>query len=369
MASITKRGKTYQYTVSHYVDGEYKPIRKGGFKTKREASVAAALIEGELAQGTQPIVKKTVFVDYFEEWIEDLKKVKSFSTYNKYRTNLRHVENTFGRIHMQDITKRQYQRFLNDFGESHALNTMKKLNSQIRACVKDAIDDGLIKVDFTRNVELNAKVESQKKTDKYLNYEDTKRLYQYVTDRVHLSHNYMLIALALVTGMRFGELLALTTDELDFQNNTINVWRAWDYKQGTGFTNLKNNVEAAERKITVDANTMRLLKKFISQRPTHITRLIFLDGQTNKGRGSNAAVNNLLKATLQKMDIPAIKFHGLRHTFVSMMLYRGHSIQWVSKHIGHSDINTTLKEYTHILKEMQEEEDKKAVYSLSDLTG
>jgi len=37
MASIQKRGKTYQFTVSHMVNGKSKPIRKGGFRTKKEA--------------------------------------------------------------------------------------------------------------------------------------------------------------------------------------------------------------------------------------------------------------------------------------------------------------------------------------------
>lgn len=45
MASIQKRGKTYQFTVSHMVNGKSKPIRKGGFRTKKEAQIAAAEIE------------------------------------------------------------------------------------------------------------------------------------------------------------------------------------------------------------------------------------------------------------------------------------------------------------------------------------
>ena len=48
MASIQKRGKTYQFTVNHRVNGVSKPIRKGGFKTKKEAQIAAAEIEADL---------------------------------------------------------------------------------------------------------------------------------------------------------------------------------------------------------------------------------------------------------------------------------------------------------------------------------
>ena len=48
MASFQKRGKTWQYTISRVIDGKSKPIRKGGFKTKKEAQVAAAVVESDL---------------------------------------------------------------------------------------------------------------------------------------------------------------------------------------------------------------------------------------------------------------------------------------------------------------------------------
>ncbi|MCS3486088.1 MULTISPECIES: Arm DNA-binding domain-containing protein [Bacillus] len=49
MASIQKRGKTYQFTVSRTVNGKSKSIRKGGFRTKKEAQIAAAEIESKLS--------------------------------------------------------------------------------------------------------------------------------------------------------------------------------------------------------------------------------------------------------------------------------------------------------------------------------
>lgn len=62
-----KKGKTYEYTVSRMVNGVSKPIRKGGFRTKREASVAAAEVETQLAKGLAPttVARKIIFEDYF----------------------------------------------------------------------------------------------------------------------------------------------------------------------------------------------------------------------------------------------------------------------------------------------------------------
>lgn len=64
MASYVKRGKTWTYSVSRYVNGVYKPIRKGGFRTRKEAQVAASEIESEMHKGFIPNMTKISFSEY-----------------------------------------------------------------------------------------------------------------------------------------------------------------------------------------------------------------------------------------------------------------------------------------------------------------
>jgi hypothetical protein len=73
MASIQKRGTTYQYTVSRMVNGKQKHIRKGGFHTKKEAQIAAMEVEQELLKGVVPNLKPIPFDEYFESWIKVFK--------------------------------------------------------------------------------------------------------------------------------------------------------------------------------------------------------------------------------------------------------------------------------------------------------
>lgn len=369
MASITKRGKTYQYTISRYIDGEYKPIRKGGFTTKAEAKTAAALIEGDIAQGNSPLPQKTLFPEYFRQWIDDYKSAKARDTIIRYKTSANTVDLAFEGIYMQDITKRQYQRFMDEYGQTRERATLVKINSHIRACVKDAIDEGLLRVDFTRGVQFHPQVKSGSKAEKYLNYEESKKLYQYAISRIDYSYNYMMIALALVTGLRFGEILAIRKPDCDFKNNTIHIWQSFDYKHNLGFKPLKNNADGAERLIHVDGKTMKILSDFISRQPLNIDKRIFNHPYTKTGIGLNKRVNELLKKSCKQLGITEITFHGLRHTHISILLFKGNSIQYVSERAGHSDINTTLKTYAHILKEMKKEEEKKAVEALMELTS
>lgn len=91
MASFQKRGKTWQYCVS----AKPKPIRKGGFKTKKEAQVAAAEVEERLRKYNNPRTTKILFDEYFESWIDVYKNDIGDITLNSYRTTLQTIKVNF----------------------------------------------------------------------------------------------------------------------------------------------------------------------------------------------------------------------------------------------------------------------------------
>ena len=144
MASITKRGKTYQYSVSRIIDGKYSPIRKGGFRTKKEAAVAAAEIEANLAKGIEEQFKSIEFAQYFLDWFNTYKIDISSITRNSYVSAYNKILEYFKDTPLQEITKRNYQTFLNLLGETRAKTTNKKMNGYIRSCLKEAIEEGII---------------------------------------------------------------------------------------------------------------------------------------------------------------------------------------------------------------------------------
>lgn len=359
MASFQKRGKTWQFTISRMVNGKQRPIRKGGFKTKKEAQIAAAQIEAELHKGVIPNLTPIPFDEYFENWLNTYKKDIARNTLDRYKSTLKTIKQYFGGVPIQKITKRTYQNFLNKYGETHAKSSTRKLNTHIRACVKDAIDEGYIRTDFTRGAVLTGK-SGKKKEEKYLNYEESKRLLKALYEKLDDGLIYYLLLLGLTSGMRFGEMVGLTRKDFNFKNNTIIINKTWGYigKMHEGWGPTKN--EQSNRIITMDPRTMQAFKELFNKTPDNVLRLVFYSPYSKYKVISNNAANKALGKILKELDIEPISVHGLRHTHASILLYEGASINYISERLGHSDINTTLTTYAHVLKELRQRDEQLA---------
>lgn len=368
MASIQKRGKTYQYTVSHSIGGENKLIRKGGFRTKQEAKIAAAEVEAQLGKGIIPVNKKTALNSYFESWINIYKKPRiSAVTLEHYKYSLQAVNKFFKNKPIQDIRRQDYQMFLNWLGEGKAKETVAKINGHIKACVKDAIEDQLIQIDFTRKTELNWTVQPKRSSEKHLNYVESAKLIQSIWNNLEKGLGYSMLLLAITSGMRYEELIGLTRKDFNFLNNTINVDKTWGYKKNSpkGFGPPKN--EQSYRIIKMDKKTMDHFRKLFKETPTNIDQLVFYSSSSKYNVISNTNVNKLLKKLLNELNINPITIHGLRHTHGSILLYKKASIHYVSERLGHGDIETTLKVYTHVLRELRIEDEQLSMETFEQL--
>lgn len=365
MASFQKRGNTWQYCVS----AKPKPIRKGGFRTKKEAQVAAAEVEAELQKGVVPHLKPEPISTYFDEWVKLYKKNVKNGTLEHYKYTLEAIREYFGDKPLQEIRKRDYQDFLNKFGATRAKETVDKVNVHIRACVKDAIDEGIIRVDFTRDVVVTYGVQAKKPSEKHLNFIDSEKLLKELYKRLDRGLGYYLLLLALTSGMRFSELVGLTRKDFDFKNNTININKTWGYakRMQQGFGPTKN--PQSERIIKMDTPTMEAFKKLFDTTPNNINQLVFFSPNSKYKVLCNTVANKLLKNMLTELKIDTITVHGLRHTHASISLYKKVSIYYISERLGHKNIETTMKDYAHVLKELKLEDEQEITNIFSKMVS
>lgn len=357
MASFQKRGKTWQYTIS----SKPKPIRKSGFKTKKEAQVAAAEMEARLSKGMVPHLKQEPFDEYFKNWLELYKTDAAKNTIARYKNTLKTLQTHFGGVPIQQITKRQYQAFLNDYAKDHAKESTKKINTHIRACLRTAMDEGITYVDFTRNAVISGNNKTKRPEEKHLNYVESEMLLKELYNRLNKTLTYYLLLLGLTSGMRFAELVGLTRKDFDFINLTITINKTWGYtnKMHEGFGPTKN--EESNRTIKIDEKTMDVFKKLFERTPENIYKLVFYSPTSKYRVISNNDANKVLANTLKHLNIDPITVHGLRHTHTSVLLYRGVSVYYVSERLGHKDTETTNKTYAHILKELREKDEQATI--------
>jgi hypothetical protein len=125
-------------------------------------------VEAGLRKVIVPHLKPEPFDDYFELWLKLYKPGVAGNTMARYLNTLNTIRERFPGEPIQNFTKRGYQAFLNEYGATRAKTTTQKLNTHIRACVKDAIEEGIIHVDFTRGAVLTGNVPAKRDEEKHL---------------------------------------------------------------------------------------------------------------------------------------------------------------------------------------------------------
>lgn len=303
--------------------------------------------------------KKEKFCDYFEKWISIYKKgaIRNV-TMKKYELSLSWVKKLAPNLNLLDLDRVSYQKLLNDYAECHEKQTTMDFHHHLKACILDAVDDGLVLRDPTRKIVVKGKTPKEKKK-KFLNQFELHTLLSNLKLDKGLSNDWLILLIA-KTGIRYSEAMGLTPSDFDFAHQTLSISKTWNYKEKEGgFTPTKN--KSSVRKIQLDwmvvSQFAALLKDLPTDKPIFVT----------KERVFNSTLNHRLQKLCKDCKIPVITVHGLRHTHASLLLFAGVSIASVAKRLGHSSMNTTEKTYLHIIQELEVKDVDLVMRSLSGL--
>ena len=163
---------------------------------------------------------------------------------------------------------------------------------------------------------------------------------------------YLAFQFSIMTGVRAGELAALTWDKISFDTNEVTINRS--YKKEVGVANVKTLT--GNRIIPLKVDLVQQLKEFYIKlgRPD-LKSLVF--GQKCGNPYHNTYFKDRLQRAAKAVGINAIKWHDLRHYYASVMLdYFGDDIWTVSNLMGHNDISTTTKVYGHWIQDAKKKE-------------
>ncbi|GMA70719.1 site-specific integrase [Leuconostoc litchii] len=346
MASFEKRGKKWRAVVSA-IEGANRVKRTKTFPTKREAVAWAVKVESSKIDGYEIARSKITLPEYFLEWYERYRKPDiRESTQARYISEYHRVINLFDGIKLDQLTTPLIQDKLDEYGKTVAYTTIAKFWDIVKSSLRDAHIDGLIKKDIWSRVKVRSTKSGAHKG--VLSAKEFVKLQSYLYQHID-SDSDLGILIALETGARLGEIAAITINDIDFKKSTISISKSYSVAVQK-VTETKN--EQSHRIISITNDLKNVLHEHQSNLPLY-------------SHYYNRQFSRRLNYILENLDIPRIRFHDLRHSHASFLLYNDVSIDYVSKRLGHKNTRITLDVYAHMLKEKEQEQDQIALSFLS----
>ncbi len=344
----TKKGKNTSWQVNCQ-DTFGNRILESGFKTKVEAEARLAQIQAEVQAGNNITQNKEMtFNDaaklYMELHAEIHCKKSTVEGYKGYLKN--HILPYIGKMKLIDVTPITIQKFLQEKLKTDiSKETINKLLVFTGSIFQKMIDDEIILKNPVKKVK-KLKVE-HKEEIKILSIAELNALLE--TTRTHFPDFFPLLFTALMTGMRQGELLGLEWNKINWITNKINVDK--NYTHGAVCS---PKTKYSIRKIDMSQELAKVLKVWRLQCPHSKNDLVFPNSN-----GEYMDANNMVKRrfvpALRRTGLDKIRFHDLRHTYVSLLLTENIPIKYIQRQVGHSSIQVTMDIYGHIMPETAEQ--------------
>ncbi|WP_251712938.1 site-specific integrase [Lactococcus ileimucosae] len=367
---VFRRGKNWEYRLKDSKGNHI--VSKSGFVSEKEATLAGKEAELEYLKGTRFDNSSTLY-DIYQKWynLEILPSNRTEQTKLKYKKFFKKIDEYFGNMVASKIKYSQYQEIMNKIGLTVGPDYLSRLNSSIRSAIQLARRDLLNINDFTSGVKLHAQKVPKKPEDKYItSLSDYQNILIYLKSIMNYQKSIMpyLIFTMFKTGLRVGEALALTWNEIDFDKKTINTFKRIDSASHTDTG--KPKTPYSIREIPVSDDVVQILKKLHQEQiKSNIfslsNNLIFFD--IRYGLPTNNGINKALKNYLTELNItPLIVSTGCRHTYACVLLAKKVDIAVIAKNMGHKNIQRIIDTYGHVLKELHEEENEATRKALQD---
>ncbi len=322
------------------------------------------------------------FGEWISTWLESYKRhTLKMSTYTRYINDIEvHLTPVFGHVKLQDISNHQVQLFLSKKSNTHSRSSVKKFYQLLNASLEKAVLNDMIHKNPVKGVILpKSKIAKKEKTS--LTLEQQKLFIEACRDEYWQN----LFILAIYSGARLGELLALNVSDINFENKTINIDKNCMQYKDTDTNRLARAIDTTK---TVSSTrlipfmclaTETVLKAQIERNKQHKKQYIKLYNDTGLlfptcyGKlADNSSVISSFHRVCQKVDkeldinkdikssdddftknLWNTNFHMLRHTFATRCLESGMNIKVLSKLLGHSNIQITLDTYSHVLEQFE----------------
>ncbi|MDF2537698.1 MAG: Site-specific recombinase XerD [Herbinix sp.] len=426
MAYVKKDGDSYRIQVSNGYDVKGRKIRETvSFtpdpnmtpKQQQKALEKFAFdFEERVKNGKYLKGEKITLKEFSDTWLkEHAEQQLQKTTYAAYKEMLdQKIMPALGHLKLAKIQPMHLQSFYNNLLEDgvrkdgkeggYSPSTIKKCHAVISSILKTAVywqvleSNPCDRVAPPKNKRINDDIKhfTHEQSEAFLlalemeyvttykahdRIDDTGTKYhvaEYTETRAIPTAFKVFFMLALFTGMRRGELIALTWDDIDLNNKTININKSTGYVNKQMITKSPKN-KSSIREITVPGPLIDQIKKYRTEQLEYKLSIgdqwkgdnyVFI--QWNGTQMHLATPYGTFKDIIRKYNatikddskkIPDIPMHGLRHTSATLLISENIDIRTVSARLGHAQTSTTMNIYAHSLKKS----DEKASDALSNI--
>ena len=358
--NITRRGKS-SWRIKFDVEpiGGARQIRYVTIKgTRKDAEAELARLLNDAHKGTLVDPSKITVADWLRQWLDGAKADLAGTTVQNYADKIeRQIAPVLGKIELQKLKPADVSRWLNKMPSTKPLSARSRMQTfkVLRAALAEAVRLEAV----YRNVCDAVKLPEVKPAKVDLLKED--QLGELSKLEGHWLHP--IANLALASGARRGELLALRWVDIDLDKGSLRIERSLEETKAGGLRFKPPKSEYSVRVLSLPPSAVTMLadhrrsqlelRMRLGMGKPEPDALVFCDHH-----GAPIQPDNLSKAW-QRMTkargMPRIYFHALRHTHASMLISAGVDIVQISRRLGHASPTITLGVYAHLFKKGDED--------------
>lgn len=354
------------YYAKFRVNGKQKMLAtkvpvKGNNKRKAERVLKELIAKYE---GLNLENENVLFTTFLDKWLQSVKPILKPATWESYdKTVSGKIKPYFEQKNykFKDIkpeTFTEYFVFLAQQGKSNgkgglSYKTVKNIRGVLSSAYEYAIENSYIKDNPVLKSRMPSFAHSIKSDVPEYSAEQVRKLLLFAKEND--SHIYIFLLLALYTGLRKGELLALTWDDVDYDKKLLRVNKSRTGSRKAITTQITTpKTESSNRKIPLNDTVLEALKAEKKRQDEHAEILgkgydksssFIIRTVLGKPYVNLSAINRVVNRLTEKAGLPHCTIHGFRHSVASILDDNGVPIQDISVLLGHESVQTTERIY------------------------
>jgi integrase len=337
-------------------NGKRKQIFKSGFTRKLDADIELAKLVNERNDGSLVRPDPRTFKEFAEAFLNEYADVSCApKTAERYREMLAQVAREIGSQPLSKVTTLQLQRVYNQLlktgkkGDTPlAIKTVRNIHGTVHVAFETAVAWGLLKTNPAARCKLPP---APRREAVSLDFTETRRLLESCRD--HWLSGLMTVAVG--SGARRGELLALSWPNVNLEAGTITIGKSLE--QIKSVVRIKETKGRNIRTLTLPTDALdalKSLKELQSQTreqcgPDYRADLDLVFCHPGGNYILPGTITKAVRRIAAKAGFVGVSIHTLRHSHGSQLLSAGVPLPAVSKRLGHTNIYVTATVYAHVL--------------------